>query len=90
MLDLPDLLARGFQNITVLDISQSAINVSKARLGPLAQRVHWLAADITELSCRPQPTTSGMTGRSFISSRPRNSVSHMFGELRIRSEQAAM
>jgi 2-polyprenyl-3-methyl-5-hydroxy-6-metoxy-1,4-benzoquinol methylase len=44
-----DLLARGYQNITVLDVSQTAINVTKKRLGLAAERVHWLAADITEV-----------------------------------------
>lgn len=41
-----DLLARGFQNVTVLDVSQVATEVTKKRLGALADRVHWLIADI--------------------------------------------
>lgn len=49
-----DLLARGFQNITVLDVSQIAIDVTKKRLGPVAERVHWLAGDITEAELPPQ------------------------------------
>jgi 2-polyprenyl-3-methyl-5-hydroxy-6-metoxy-1,4-benzoquinol methylase len=44
-----DLLSRGFQNITVLDISVSAIDVCKKRLGSLAERIKWLAADITRV-----------------------------------------
>src|SRR5262252_4084574 len=43
-----DLLARGYQNITVLDVSQTAIDVTRKRLGPAADRVLWLAADITK------------------------------------------
>jgi 2-polyprenyl-3-methyl-5-hydroxy-6-metoxy-1,4-benzoquinol methylase len=43
-----DLLARGYENITVLDISQRAIDVTKKRLGLAARRVHFLVADITE------------------------------------------
>jgi SAM-dependent methyltransferase len=43
-----DLLARGFQNITVLDVSQIAIDVTKKRLGQVADRVRWLVADITQ------------------------------------------
>jgi 2-polyprenyl-3-methyl-5-hydroxy-6-metoxy-1,4-benzoquinol methylase len=43
-----DLLARGYRNITVLDISQTAIDVTKQRLKELAERVHWIAADVTE------------------------------------------
>jgi 2-polyprenyl-3-methyl-5-hydroxy-6-metoxy-1,4-benzoquinol methylase len=44
-----DLLARGYQNISVLDVSQTAINVTNKRLGLAAGRVHWLTADITEV-----------------------------------------
>jgi 2-polyprenyl-3-methyl-5-hydroxy-6-metoxy-1,4-benzoquinol methylase len=43
-----DLLARGYQNITVLDISQTAIDVTKRRLGPAGAKVSWLASDIME------------------------------------------
>lgn len=43
-----DLLARGFTHITVLDISQAALDVAKNRLGTAANTVHWLAADATE------------------------------------------
>jgi 2-polyprenyl-3-methyl-5-hydroxy-6-metoxy-1,4-benzoquinol methylase len=44
-----DLLAAGYQNPTVLDVSQTAIDVTKARLGAKAEQVHWIVADI--LSC---------------------------------------
>lgn len=44
-----DLLTRGFQNITVLDVSQTAIDVTRKRLGQLAGQVHWLAGDITQV-----------------------------------------
>jgi len=43
-----DLLAQGYENITVLDISQTAIDVTKKRLELAAQRVHFLVADITQ------------------------------------------
>ena len=42
-----DLLTRGYGNLTVLDISQTAIDVTKARLGAIADRVEWLVADVT-------------------------------------------
>ena len=48
-----DLLVRGFKNITVLDISQTAIGVTKKRLGPAAERVHWLVADIAQAQLAP-------------------------------------
>jgi 2-polyprenyl-3-methyl-5-hydroxy-6-metoxy-1,4-benzoquinol methylase len=41
-----DLLACGYQNITVLDISQTAIDVTKRRLGPASDRVKWITANI--------------------------------------------
>lgn len=41
------LLARGLENLTVLDISSAALNVTKARLGVAAEHVTWIAADIT-------------------------------------------
>jgi len=43
-----DLLWHGFRNITVLDISQTAIEVNKKRLGERSDHVHWLVADITK------------------------------------------
>lgn len=42
-----DLLARGYRDVTVLDIAASAIEHSKARIGAAAAGVHWLEADIT-------------------------------------------
>jgi len=43
-----DLLARGYDNLTVFDVSQTAVDVTKKRLGLAAERVHWIVADITE------------------------------------------
>ncbi|PYU02111.1 MAG: SAM-dependent methyltransferase [Acidobacteria bacterium] len=48
-----DLLARGFQNVTVLDVSQVAIDATKQRLGQVAGRVHWVTADITRVQLHP-------------------------------------
>jgi 2-polyprenyl-3-methyl-5-hydroxy-6-metoxy-1,4-benzoquinol methylase len=48
-----DLLARGYQNISVLDVSQTAIDVTKKRLGPSAERVLWTVADITTVQLKP-------------------------------------
>lgn len=42
-----DLVARGYGDVTVLDISQAAIDVAKTRLGSSAAAVRWIAADIT-------------------------------------------
>jgi 2-polyprenyl-3-methyl-5-hydroxy-6-metoxy-1,4-benzoquinol methylase len=43
-----DLLAHGYQSVTVLDISQKAVDANKQRLGSASERVHWLVADITK------------------------------------------
>jgi len=48
-----DLLARGHENITVLDVSQTAIDVTKNRLGLAAEQVRWLVADITKVQLAP-------------------------------------
>lgn len=42
------LIEEGFENITVLDISTKAIEKAKARLGVNAEKVNWIASDITE------------------------------------------
>jgi trans-aconitate methyltransferase len=42
------LVARGFNRVTVLDISEAALEVAKARLGTRASRVQWVVADVTE------------------------------------------
>ncbi len=44
-----DLLARNFQDITVLDLSSAALNSAKARLGDRANMVKWLEADVTKV-----------------------------------------
>jgi 2-polyprenyl-3-methyl-5-hydroxy-6-metoxy-1,4-benzoquinol methylase len=48
-----DLLSLEFQNITVLDISETAIEVCKKRMGAAASRVHWLVADVTRARLEP-------------------------------------
>ena len=42
-----DLLVRGYQNLTVLDISQTAVDVTRKRLRLAAEQVHWLVTDVT-------------------------------------------
>lgn len=41
------LLDAGFEHVAVLDISQTAIEATKARLGERASQVEWIVADIT-------------------------------------------
>lgn len=42
-----DLLDRGYGNVTVLDLSQQALDSARARLGERASRVRWICADVT-------------------------------------------
>lgn len=42
------LLYEGYQNITVLDISQKALEKAQQRLGEKANHVKWIVSDITE------------------------------------------
>ena len=48
-----DLLDRGYENVTVLDLSESALDAARARLGDRAKRVRWIRADITQASLPP-------------------------------------
>jgi len=48
------LLAEGFENITVLDISAKALDKAKKRLGDKAQKINWVVSDITTF----QPSTT--------------------------------
>ena len=41
------LVEMGFQAVTVLDLSEAAIAVAKARLGSRANKVKWVVADVT-------------------------------------------
>jgi ubiquinone/menaquinone biosynthesis C-methylase UbiE len=45
-----DLLERGFEHITVVDIAELSLDVARRRLGPRAVRVNWLAGDITAMN----------------------------------------
>lgn len=44
-----DLLQRGFTRVTVLDLSESAIEKAKQRLGAAAERVTWIVGDVAEV-----------------------------------------
>jgi 2-polyprenyl-3-methyl-5-hydroxy-6-metoxy-1,4-benzoquinol methylase len=41
-----DLVASSYRDVTVLDVSQTAIEVTKKRLGAASERVQWITADI--------------------------------------------
>jgi SAM-dependent methyltransferase len=48
-----DLLARGYKNLTVLDISSAAIEATQKRLGRAAAQVQWLVADVAKITFEP-------------------------------------
>ncbi len=45
-----NVLEQGYTNITVLDISEAALNRAKQRLGNKAEKVKWIVADIADFS----------------------------------------
>ena len=44
-----DLLDKGYREVSVLDLSDSAISVVRKRLGTRASQVSWLLGDVTEV-----------------------------------------
>jgi ubiquinone/menaquinone biosynthesis C-methylase UbiE len=48
-----DLLLRGYKNLTVLDVSPTAIEVTKKRLSLASEQVCWLVGDIVEIELEP-------------------------------------
>ena len=43
-----DLLAEGYSDLTVLDLSATALDVARKRLGAQQEKVRWIEADITQ------------------------------------------
>lgn len=52
-----DLIADGFQHITILDISGGALQLARQRLGANAHAVNWIEADITQANLPDQSYT---------------------------------
>jgi SAM-dependent methyltransferase len=48
-----DLLVRGYTDLTILDVSQTAVDFTKKRLGSVADRVKWIVGDIAEVELLP-------------------------------------
>ena len=44
-----DLLAHGYKDLTVLDVSAAAIAATSARLAEAGRNVHWIVGDVTEV-----------------------------------------
>ena len=49
-----DLLARGYANVTVLDLSEAAIDQARSRLGSRAASVKWIVGDVTTVALPEQ------------------------------------
>jgi 2-polyprenyl-3-methyl-5-hydroxy-6-metoxy-1,4-benzoquinol methylase len=45
-----DLLAHGYRNLSILDISLTALEVAKERLGDIANTVNWSCGDVTTIA----------------------------------------
>jgi len=43
-----ELVARGVESVTVLDLSSAALDRARERAGPAAERIKWLVADVLE------------------------------------------
>lgn len=49
-----DLLAAGYKQLSMLDISKQALEITQARLGEQAGQIQWLIADVLEMEFAPQ------------------------------------
>ncbi len=54
-----DLLARGYRNVTLLDISSAALAVARERLGAAADNVALLCGDVTTMDFAQHPYAVG-------------------------------
>ena len=43
-----DLVQRGYADVTVLDLSETALRTAEERLGPASAQIQWLTADVCE------------------------------------------
>jgi 2-polyprenyl-3-methyl-5-hydroxy-6-metoxy-1,4-benzoquinol methylase len=49
-----DLLDRGYRNLCAMDLSSTALDVAKVRLGGRADKVSWLCGDVTTFAFAPR------------------------------------
>jgi 16S rRNA A1518/A1519 N6-dimethyltransferase RsmA/KsgA/DIM1 with predicted DNA glycosylase/AP lyase activity len=60
-----DLLGLGYEHITVLEISQTALDGLKERVGEAGRAIRWICGDVTETVLPEAFLMSGTTGQSF-------------------------
>lgn len=58
------LVDRGYRDVTVVDISAHGLAQAQERLGPAAEQVHWVVADVTEF--RPERAYSLWHDRAVL------------------------
>jgi predicted RNA methylase len=63
---LDDLLALGYGKVTVLEISPTAMEALKVRVGQAGRAIQWICGDVTEAVLPETSLICGTTGRSFI------------------------
>jgi ubiquinone/menaquinone biosynthesis C-methylase UbiE len=49
-----DLLAKGYRSLTILDVSQTALDFTKARLGEAGDQIRWICGDVTQVDLPAQ------------------------------------
>lgn len=49
-----DLVAKGYRNLTILDVSQTALDVTRARIGAPGDQIHWICANVTRVDLPAQ------------------------------------
>ena len=79
-----DLLARGFTNVTVLDISSTAIEANRKRLGNVADLVRWVVADVTRVDLESAAYDVWHDRAVFRSSPKKVTAPPMSGKSRVR------
>jgi 2-polyprenyl-3-methyl-5-hydroxy-6-metoxy-1,4-benzoquinol methylase len=48
-----DLVQRGYTDVTVLDLSETALRTAEERLGPASAQIQWLTVDVCEADLPP-------------------------------------
>lgn len=83
------LLDAGYRQLTVVDLSSTALALAQQRVGCAAAQVSWIAGDALALDVSPAALTSGTIAPSSISSRRRRTGRAMWLKSAAPSRRAA-
>ena len=83
------LIAKGYTNIWVLDISAKAIKRAKQRLGESASKIHWIVSDVTDFK-PPVQFNFGMIELPFIFLQPKIKFINTFQLLKMLLKKMAI